>query len=426
MKLYPYQKKAVDMLFRHIEPNLEYKEPSYEILKAFTGAGKTIMMAEVINRLSDLDDYLCFIWVSVGKGELAKQSLGALKEFLPAHKVSFLSDEFNGGRDAVNQNEVVVLNWELVNSKNNTLMKDSERYNFKDVVVNTKARGIIPVLIIDESHRNAETDRSKVVLDMIDPLIRIDISATPEKQATVVVKYDEGRKAGIVKDNVILNKGVSDSGVDALAYMIEKSDEQYKLVKAEYAKVGGINPLMLINIPNKDKMSKDALDEIINQQAKLGRTVDNGKLALWMNDKDMKRNLDGIRDLNSPVEVLIFKQAITEGWDCPRACILVEFRSKMGETFKQQVFGRILRMPERKHYGNELLDNAYVFTNDVALHVDYADDDVAEMIKYEAKLKEGVALVLPSEYLIRDWNDVQIQDGLFEQILFDYMEENYV
>ena len=47
------------------------------------------------------------------------------------------------------------------------------------------------------------------------------------------------------------------------------------------------------------------------------------------------------------------KQAISTGWDCPRAKILVKLREGMSEQFEIQTIGRIRRMPEAKHYEDD-------------------------------------------------------------------------
>lgn len=49
---------------------------------------------------------------------------------------------------------------------------------------------------------------------------------------------------------------------------------------------------------------------------------------------------------------------------CPRAHILVKLRDNMNETFEIQTIGRIRRMPEAHHYGNDLLDCCYLYTID--------------------------------------------------------------
>lgn len=60
---------------------------------------------------------------------------------------------------------------------------------------------------------------------------------------------------------------------------------------------------------------------------------DNGMVSKWMSEdkKDLPDNLtqnDGI-----PV-FLLMKQAISTGWDCPRAKILVKLRENMSESFE--------------------------------------------------------------------------------------------
>ena len=60
---------------------------------------------------------------------------------------------------------------------------------------------------------------------------------------------------------------------------------------------------------------------------------------------------------------MIFKQAIDTGWDCPRAQILIKFRETSSIVFEIQTVGRILRMPEAKHYLDEALNKSYVYTN---------------------------------------------------------------
>ena len=91
-------------------------------------------------------------------------------------------------------------------------------------------------------------------------------------------------------------------------------------------------------------------------------TYDNGQLAVWLSKQH--ENLENIESVNSKVSAVIIKQAVATGWDCPRAHILVKLRDNMDETFEIQTIGRIRRMPEAKHYGNDLLDSCYLYTLD--------------------------------------------------------------
>jgi len=100
--------------------------------------------------------------------------------------------------------------------------------------------------------------------------------------------------------------------------------------------------------------------------------------------------------------VLIFKQAVVLGWDCPRAQVLVMFRDIKIERFEIQTVGRIMRMPEAHHYDDDLLDNAYVFTNLSKINVAHDGDSAGYFRVHRAVRKSSYKPVkLPSVYLKR-------------------------
>ena len=76
-----------------------------------------------------------------------------------------------------------------------------------------------------------------------------------------------------------------------------------------------------------------------------------------------KSNLDGLEHPTNLAQVLLFKEAIALGWDCPRAAVLLIFRKMQSDQFTIRTVGRILRMPQQKHYPDELLNVGYVFTD---------------------------------------------------------------
>jgi len=82
-----------------------------------------------------------------------------------------------------------------------------------------------------------------------------------------------------------------------------------------------------------------------------------------LNDDKVNQEKDFLSQNTNEVEFLIFKQAIDTGWDCPRAQILVKFRETKSITFEIQTVGRILRMPEAKHYKDDELNRGYVYSN---------------------------------------------------------------
>lgn len=95
----------------------------------------------------------------------------------------------------------------------------------------------------------------------------------------------------------------------------------------------------------------------------MGYTYDNGMVSKWMSED--KRDIpDNLTENDATPVFLLMKQAISTGWDCPRAKILVKLREGMNEQFEIQTIGRIRRMPETVHYDDDLLDFCFVYTFD--------------------------------------------------------------
>lgn len=159
------------------------------VFQSPTGSGKTVMVAKFIEGLiKELpEEDFCFVWMTIGKGDLHLQSKHSLsKIFGGAPRASLVEEEFAGGRERIVQNEVVVANWEKLRNKDregdwkNLLMKDGEKLNFRDVLDKTKEQRKI-ILIIDESHVNADTARANELRDLIGADIVLEMSATPRR-----------------------------------------------------------------------------------------------------------------------------------------------------------------------------------------------------------------------------------------------------
>lgn len=196
---------------------------------------------------------------------------------------------------------------------------------------------------------------------------------------------------GMIKTEISVNPefldlkiGSKSSDELAIEQALKKREELEKLYQKEGSNV---NPLVLIQLPDKKEGMEDKKEEVLKiLKNKFNIKDGNGKLAIWLSE-DKSDTLPNIEKNNNEVEVLIFKQAIALGWDCPRASILVIFRESKSFTFTIQTIGRIMRMPELKHYTKEPeLNKGFVFTNlpDIEITEDYAKDYVTI---FEAKRK---------------------------------------
>ena len=388
--LKPYQEKAVGTLVAIVKTLLEKEgQKKVCVFQAPTGSGKTIMTAKFIEEIIKelIDEDLCFVWVSIGKGDLHLQSKRSLEEvFGGAPRVSLVEEEFAGGRERIVRNEVVVANWEKLRSKDresgewkNVLMKNGEKINFRDVLAKTREQRKV-ILIIDESHIGATAERTNELREEINADVILEMSATPKIQPDprdlargtagfVFIEPKEVIDEGMIKKELIINEKIdeisndeSDSQEVVLEAAYQKRRELKKLFETEKSIV---NPLVLVQIPTAEA-GEDKIKAVREFLSRKGITEKNGKLAIWLADEKsaaLGPKNEWVRDLDNEIEFLVFKQAIDTGWDCPRAHVLVKFRESHSETFEIQTVGRILRMPEQKHYAREPLNVGYIFTN---------------------------------------------------------------
>lgn len=385
MKQLKYQEKAVGQLVENTINLLGFNGNRRQVvLKAPTGAGKTVMASEMLATLteelqsrSDLPfRQVAFIWIAPNK--LHQQSYFKMKNFFTETKLlkPVMFDELDQSDGIIHQGEVLFVNWESINSKNNLIVRDNEQgLSLYDIARKTREENIPIIVVIDEEHLfwTKTADKSKAVLEKINAKVEIRISATPKTQAEYLVNIDrqEVIREEMIKEGVLLNPDVTSGYANDIAlneHLINKALEKRQQIADAYKKEGvNINPLLLIQLPNDTTDAMTADDTKIMEQVvqyldvMQGINTDNHRLAVWLSKQ--KTNLEDIERNDNLTEVLLFKQAIALGWDCPRAAVLLIFRKLTSDTFTVQTVGRILRMPEQRFYCNPLLNKGYVYTD---------------------------------------------------------------
>jgi type III restriction enzyme len=376
-----YQETAIDELRDKVNSLIKKEGNKICVFKAPTGSGKTLMMAEWMMRFCDPYSRndgrtFSFVWIAVNK--LHDQSHGSLKKFYELKGAGLRCSYFHELEDRkIKQNEILFLNWASINNEDKVIVRANEKdNNLSSVIDRTKEAGRTIILIIDESHHTAKSENSKALINNLGPKITIEVSATPELSdfdERVTVDIEDVKAEGMIKKEIVVNPGFKNYIVDpkkndqTADELILKSALQKRIdLKNKLEKEGSnVNPLLLIQLPDTKKGVPDKKEDVENLLAKFGYTTKNGKLAIYLSEKDNKINLANIEKNENEVEVMMFKQAIALGWDCPRATILVLFRQWKDETmtFSIQTLGRIMRMPEQKHYKNQELNIAYLYTS---------------------------------------------------------------
>ncbi|MGT2894365.1 DEAD/DEAH box helicase [Streptococcus downei] len=366
MELFPFQEQAV----RTLSDKFFKSDKQTTVFYAPTGAGKTIMLINFMDNVIELNphtyDYV-FVWLTPGNGELEEQSWNRAKDYGKLVRAINLDEALTAGFQA---NTATFLNWERVKNDKAIALREGETKNLDDIIADARSKGHRFVLIIDEEHRD-QTEKAQKIIDKFkaDKIIRA--SATPKSDSPsydiVQVNDEDVIAAGLIVRNVELNPDGTDGDIVAnmVQYFLDQADDKRRQIKAEYQRLGlNINPLVLIQFPDAKRANKEERDDLIKQVRNYLREIgqDDSEVATWLANE--KLNIANIEKTDSPVNYLLMKQAVSTGWDAPRAKILVKLRLNTDPNFTLQTIGRIRRMPERKHYDNPLLDNAFIYSND--------------------------------------------------------------
>lgn len=358
IRLADFQLKAIAELKEAME---NYKRDI--VLKSPTGSGKTIILTHFMDEYCKSTSNTVFIWLTPGKGDLEEQSKAKMDKYIHNAQTKLLADVMTSG---FAENDCCFINWEKLTKSGNNALKEGERKNFLEHIETALNNGLQFKIIVDESHQN-DTVKANDIINYFktDKIIRS--SATPKnytQSTATLVEVDEADviASGLIKKVIVINENFHDNMQvgDPDEFLLEKALEKQRELSSTFLRMGvNVNPLIIVQLPNKDNL---LLDQVERWFEKHQITYENGLLAVWLSGK--KENLEGIEQNDATPIAIIIKQAVATGWDCPRAHILAKLRENMSDIFQIQTIGRIRRMPEAKHYENDLLDSCYLYTFD--------------------------------------------------------------
>lgn len=399
-----YQSEAIEKISNVLSKLLGTAENKNRVLvfKAPTGSGKTLMVGYALSKTHTHLGVAPFIvlWLSPGKGDLHKQSARALTRMLSD---SSLDVKLLDSRDDIVANTtpesgtVFVVNWEKLRTEKdgewaNKMLREGETANLFTMLENTTKRGMDMIVVIDESHTNLDgpqTTKLMAAIKEFRPFIQLEASATPTTTLdeelrdegihhSVVVPFRKVEEAGMVRKSVLLNPEFENVQTQYPDYDLDIQvlhaawQRTASLTKSYAAARSPVKPLLLIQYP--DGALADSRAEVVEKFLEDQGLVKDVTYATWLSG-DHSDDLENISKYTSPYSALIFKQAIATGWDCPRAQVLVQFRVPGSETFQIQTLGRIMRSPEQKHYDDDTLNVAYVYSDLAGVSVRITSDE---------------------------------------------------
>lgn len=217
-----------------------------------------------------------------------------------------------------------------------------------------------PLVIMDEAH-NATTSLSYTVYERLGPRAVVELTATPDTTSSnvlVSVSAFELKAEDMIKFPVVLKEHLGEWQVAVSSAVARRKS----LAKTALDEPDYIRPILLIQAENARGAA--TVDEVKRHLVETDG-VDEKSIAIATGDT---REIEGV-DLfakDCPIDIIITKQALKEGWDCSFAYVFCSVAQVRSDKDIQQLLGRVLRMPYAIRRRQEAMNRAYahVVTDD--------------------------------------------------------------
>lgn len=289
-------------------------------------------------------------------------------------------------------------------------------------------RLIRPVVVMDEGHK-AISDLAFSTLYGFNPSFVLELTATPKDVAPRTGRKPRpGRNANVLVD--VLGVELDQEGMikmplnldprhgtdwkSTLSAALDKLNVLQREAKFLYADNGRyIRPILLVQVERTGRDQRDGghIHALDAKEWLLSAGLDEAEIAIKTadtNELNAPENQDLLSQTNR-VRVIITKQALQEGWDCPFAYVLCSLAASSNLTGMTQLIGRILRQPHAEKTGINALDECYVITH----HADTAtvvqsikqgleNDGLGDLVREIKTVDNGTASRGPRKILRRD------------------------
>ncbi len=437
VELFPFQKKATaDLRMKAAVALNIYRSthiPQVISLQAPTGSGKTIIMASLIEDIFyGTDQYTeqpeaIFVWLSDSPAlnEQSKQKID-----LKADKIRFgqcvtIEDE-SFDMEMLEEGHIYFLNTQKLGKAGNLgKHSDSRQYTIWETLENTaREKSDRLYFIIDEAHRGMQGKAAGTATTIMQRFIKgspalklspmpvvIGISATAARFHALVgdttstlhkciVTPNEVRASGLLKDRIVLTYPEDPEKNNDMAVLQAATDEWLKKCdhwyqysyEQHYAQVYPVFVVQVLAGSGK-KLSDTNLNDVIatieerlgNRKFKEHEVVHTFGSTGTITINNLPVHHVEPTDITDDrrIRVVLFKENLSTGWDCPRAETMMSFRRAEDATYIAQLLGRMVRTPLQSHI---LVDD---YLNDVRLFLPYFNIDTVKRVVDELQSTEG-------------------------------------
>ncbi len=436
-ELFSFQKQAVNELrFRTAMALNNYrmlKIPQVVSLQAPTGSGKTIIMSALIedilfgsDQFTEQQDAI-FVWLSDSPqlNEQSKQKIELKADRIRLDQCVAISDE-SFDQEVLDDGHIYFLNTQKLGKAGNlSKHSDSRQYTIWETIENTaRTKTDRLYFIIDEAHRGMQGRSAGTATTIMQRFIKgypdcnlnpipviIGMSATSERfdalvgKGTnsslhkVVISPAQVRQSGLLKDRIVITYPDDPMKHSDMAVLQAATDEWQDKCKHWYQYTYeqhdvNVNPVFVIQVcaGSGKKISDTDLDDVIAKiEERIGETFKEHEVVHTFGSTGAMT----IHGLNVPhidpseiaddrrIRVVLFKENLSTGWDCPRAETMMSFRRAEDATYIAQLLGRMVRTPLQRHV---IVDDSL---NDVRLFLPYFNRDNVTKVIDELQASEG-------------------------------------
>ena len=409
-------------------------KPQVLILASPTGSGKTVMATALMELIiegdgvHEGDEEAVFLWLS-DSPELNEQSRRKIESDSSAFDDENLkpieADTFNQRR--LEPGKVYFLNIQKLGRKSKLLKEgDDQHFTIWETIENTIQESPSHFwLIIDEAHRgmrSAQQERDAVTIVQkfvkgssgeVSPVpLILGISATPERFEKVLEKTGrtkrvvevtpaEVRASGLLKERLSVfhpdrRKPADVSFLRSAATALEEYRQRWNDYIESEGDIETFEPILVVQVEDagkNDEYSKTDLEEVLVQLEDVLGPLEDYEIAhsfqehhaITVGDRALRYVPPSDIQEDADIRVVLFKQSLNTGWDCPRAEVVMSFRSASDYTNIAQLIGRLVRTPlARAVKGND-------FLNSVALYLPgYQAEALARVEKYLTSKETGL------------------------------------
>jgi type III restriction enzyme len=460
-----FQTAAVDELVEKLRRAAREVHQSRENqavgLSSPTGSGKTVMVTAAMELLLQGDSEnqpladAAFLWITDQPqlNEQTRRKMLTDSSLFDESNLLTIGSAFD--QEIFTPGMVYFINIQKLGKERDLITKGDERnYTIWETITNTiEALPDRFFVIIDEAHRGmteggqaraeantiiqkfikgspGEIPKAPLVLGISATLERFNklVSGTGRTMRSIDIPVEEVRASGLLKEVVTLYHPTSDQPTDiTMLREAVRSWRKFREAWEAYCQEQDemtVRPILVVQVQDAAarRVSKTDLDEAVQaiedeaggmSPSALGHAFQEGA-PVAMNGKEVRYVAPADIDADLDLQIVFFKTSLNTGWDCPRAEVIMSFRTALDATSIAQLVGRMVRSPLARRVDSS------DFLNSVSLYLPHYDEKGLD--KVIERLTAPDPEILPPVEFRRGQDQVAVKRAPDSEAIFEVLE----